>query len=86
MPSSKNGSMDSKNVGRGPTVGNKGNPTKRGEFKADKVTKEGTAREILGALAARADSPTTPTTNHEARQGQISPVTNKGRGPRKGNK
>lgn len=82
MPQSK----DNINSGRGPTVGNKGNPSKREEFKSDKVSKESAAREILGALAARADSPTTPTTNHEAKQGQISPVTNKGRGPRKGNK
>ena len=82
----KDMSMDKKNVGRGPTVGNNGNPTKRGDFKADKASKEGTAREIANAIGARAQGSSVPATHKEAKQGQVSPNTNKSKGPTKGNK
>ena len=84
MPQSK----DSKSINqtRGPTVGNAGSPDKRAAFRAQKESFAAAAEEITSAVARRADSPTTPTLAREARQRGISPVTNKGPGPRRGNK
>ena len=72
------------NVGRGPTVGNAGTPAKREEFKANKASKEGTAREIANAIGARASNPPVPARQTEKNQGRVTGDVNKGRGPRKG--
>lgn len=74
------------NQKRGPTVGNSGTPSKRTSFIADKASKQSAATEIVNAIGARATQPNVPKTNYEKNQGQVSPNTNKGRGPTKGNK
>jgi len=73
------------NVGRGPTVGN-AKTSKRVEFLADKASKEPTARMIADSIGARAQQPQVPKTNYQKNQGQVSPNTNVGRGPTKGNR
>ena len=72
------------NVGRGPTVGNKGTPAKREEFKAAKEAWGATAREIAAAVGARAGEPPVPARQTEKNQGRVTGDVNKGRGPRKG--
>ena len=67
-------------------VGNAGRPEKRSAFLADKAAKEGTAREIANAIGARAPDPKSMSISKEKNQGSISPSTNKGRGPTRGNK
>ena len=67
-------------------VGNQGTPSKRAAFIADKASKEGTAREISNAIGARSMAPEVPAISKQKNQGQVSPNTNKGRGPTKGNK
>ena len=67
-------------------VGNSGNPSKRSAFLADKAAKEGTAREIANAIGARAFNPSTMPVNKDKNQDSVSPNTNKGRGPTRGNK
>ena len=71
---------------RGPTVGNAGNPTKRKEFIAEKESYSAVAREIAGAIGARAGKPDVPPVSHQKNQGMVSGDVNKGKGPRKGNK
>lgn len=74
------------NQKRGPTVGNAGTPSKRSSFAADKASKQSAATEIVNAIGARSMAPKVPTISKEKNQGQISPNTNKGRGPTRGNK
>lgn len=74
------------NQKRGPTCGNAGTPSKREAFKSDKASKQGAASEITNAIGARSMAPKVPTISKEKNQGQVSPNTNKGRGPTKGNK
>lgn len=74
------------NQKRGPTVGNAGTVSKRNSFIADKASKQSAATEITNAIGARSLAPNVPKTNHEKNQGQVSPNTNKGRGPTRGNK
>ena len=73
------------NVGRGPTVGNAEAGPKRKGFLADKMAKAPAAQAICDAIGQRAGQPDVPKTNHQKNQGQVSPNTNVGRGPRKGN-
>lgn len=74
------------NQSRGPTIGNAGTPAKRSAFMSAKAAWAATATAIADAIGARAGKPDVPKTNHQKNQGQISPNTNKGRGPTKGNK
>lgn len=74
------------NCGRGPTIGNAEAGPKRKDFISDKQSKVASAEEICNAIGARAGKPDVPPTNHQKNQGQISPNTNVGRGPRRGNK
>ena len=74
------------NVGRGPTVGSGKSGPKRKAFIADKASKAPAAQAICDAIGARAGEPNVPKTNHQKNQGGVSPNTNVGRGPRKGNK
>lgn len=67
-------------------IGNSGRPEKRQAFIADKAAKQATASEITAAIGARSQAPKVPSINNQPKQGQVSPDTNKGRGPRKGNK
>ena len=78
--------MPTINQSRGPRTGNQGRPSKRSAFIADKKSKEATAREITSRIGERASGVDVPKTNRQARQGSISPSTNKGRGPTRGNK
>lgn len=79
--------MDKKiNQKRGPTVGNAGTPAKRSAFTKAKEAWGATASMIANAIGERAGKPDVPKTNHQKNQGQISPNTNKGRGPTRGNK
>jgi len=74
------------NQKRGPTTGNAGTASKRAAFIKAKEAWGATAREIANAIGERSQKPDVPKTNHQKNQGQISPNTNKGRGPTKGNK
>ena len=74
------------NQSRGPVVGNSGTPAKRSAFNTAKAAWAATATMICEAVGARAGEPQVPKTNHQKNQGQVSPNTNKGRGPTKGNK
>lgn len=74
------------NQKRGPTVGNAGSPSKRSAFTAMKESYAATARAITEAVGARATDPKSMPISKEKGQGSISPNTNKGRGPTKGNK
>jgi hypothetical protein len=79
--------MDKKiNQKRGPTVGNAGTPEKYSAFVAAKKAWGATATAIAAAIGARAGNPKSMPISHEKGQGSISPNTNKGRGPTKGNK
>ena len=85
--SSKNPkSVDNVNQKRGPTVGNSGTASKRSAFNAAKEAWGATATMIANAIGERSQKPDIPKTNHQKNQGQISPNTNKGRGPTRGNK
>ena len=79
-------SVDNVNQKRGPTTGNAGTQSKLSAFNAAKAAWGATATMIANSIGARAGQPAVPKTNHEKNQGQISPNTNKGRGPTKGNK
>lgn len=74
------------NQKRGPTVGNAGTPTKRSAFTAMKESYRATAAAITQAIGARAGNPKSMPTVNDKNQDSISPNTNKGKGPRKGNK
>lgn len=79
--------MDKKiNQRRGPTVGNAGTPSKRSAFTAMKESYRATAEAITAAIGARASNPKNMPVNTDKNQDSISPNTNKGRGPTKGNK
>jgi hypothetical protein len=74
------------NVGRGPTTGNAEAGPKRRDFLANKAEKEASARMITDRIGERDNGPRVPKTNHQIRQGQVSPDTNVGRGPTRGNR
>jgi len=78
--------MSKINQPQGPRVGNRGTPSKRSAFIAAKEAWAATAREIANAVGARATNPKSMTINRDKNQDQISPNTNKGRGPTRGNK
>lgn len=78
-------SVSDVNAKQGPKSGNQGDVTKRSSFAAAKESFAYIGRQVESLIGLRAGGVDVPKTNRQPRQGGISPDTNKGRGPTRGN-